>query len=448
MSFSVTNDSPTAVLKTLPQVGAYSFEAWKNYNKKLGSWLFGDQLFGTETTKSVNFKNLKIDAVTTKDGYAVEWSTIAMKRASTTCGSAGAGTVKTVGSTQGFSKGDKIIFEAIDGTEVIRFIASVDSTTQITLSATATTATTDIVKRIASAKRVGDVVDRTDFDPTRNKTSNNFQTFQAKFSVTDQTLNSHMDLYFRGGQPNPTDAKSTKDMMLEGINNYLQMKTSQKLGNEIFGDIAATFFKGTKDTYTDGSSKVRYYAGGLAEVVDTVTISASDEGDAILEQIYNATYDVYNYSAAYGNEKVVMIGNSAFVKKFGTLRQNNVQIQLSSAPTEFGFGLQKINFPQFDYLMLGFEPSLDECDINAPVAYVIPLDLIGAYRKMYRGLDENFAPEMGSPDILIKKSVTDEDTMDTTTLLMIYDLTFIFGGNDSATNFGAGKGLYKRIILS
>jgi hypothetical protein len=448
MSFSVTTDSPTAVLKTLPQIGAYSFEAWKNFNPKLGSWLFGDQLFGTSTTKGVNFKNMKIDATTSKDGQTVEWSTIAMKRLATTTSTAGAGTVKTVASTTGFSKGDKIIFEAADGTETYAFIATVDSTTQITLSASKTTANGDIVKRVASSKRVGGVVDRTDYDPTRNKTSNNFQTYQAKFSVTDATLNSHMDLYFRGGQPKPSDAKAQKEMLLDGINNYLQMKTSQKLGNEIFGDIAATFFKGTKDSYTDGASAVRYYAGGLAEVVDTVTISASDEGDAILEQIWSSAYDVYQYGGAYGNNTVVMVCNAAFKKKFGTLRQNNVQITLSAAPSEFGYGLEKINFPQFDGIYVAYEPSLDDVEVNAPVAYIIPLDLIGAYRRQYHGLNENFQAETSSPDILIKKSTTDEDTMDTTTLLMTYDLSFIFGGNDSATNFGTGKGLYKRIVLA
>lgn len=448
MTFSVTTDTPTSVLKTLPQIGAYSFEAWKNFNKRLGSWLFGDQLFGINTTKSVGFKNMKIDATTSKDGQSVEWSTIAMKRMSTTTSTAATGTVKTVASTKGFSAGDQVIFQTAAGVETYGYIATVDSTTQFTLSAAVTTANGDKVKRGSSSKRVGGLVDRNDFDPTRNKTSNYFQTFQAKFSVTDAQLNSHMDLYFRGGQPNPTEAKTTKEQLLDGINNYLQLKTSQKLGNEIFGDIATSFFKGKKDSYTDGASAIRYYAGGLAEVEDTVSISASDEGDAILDQIRSVVYDVYQYASAYGNEKVVMVCNAAFKKKFGTLRQNNVTITLTAAPTEFGYGLEKINFPQFENIYVAYEPSLDDSEIDAPVAHIIPIDLVGAFRRMYRGINEQMETENWPADILIKKSVTDEDTLDTTTLLMAYTLTYIFGGNDSATEFGTGKGLYKRIVLA
>jgi hypothetical protein len=118
----------------------------------------------------------------------------------------------------------------------------------------------------------------------------------------------------------------------------------------------------------------------------------------------------------------MLMANNAFVKRFGTLKPNDVRINLTSAPTEYGYSLTKINVAGFEGIDLAYEPILDEIEVNFPVCYVIPADLIGAYRRMYHEINENMQEQTCSPDVLVKRSVADEDTLDTTTLFFAYNL--------------------------
>lgn len=452
MGFSTTTDSPTSVFKTLDQIGAYSFEAWENFAPVLGSILFWDQLLWINTSKNVSFKNSLIDITPTTSNTwrAIEWFTIVNKTYKPTTSTTATWTVKTVSSTTSYSPWDYIIFQnPTTGAETAWYIATVDSWTQVTLTAAVATTSWDIVKRISFSKKKWAAIDRVDYDQSRNKTSNYIQDFGTTFSTDDDELNSHMDFTFRWGVPNPKDAKKTnKEKMIYWVANFLRMKTTQKLGWEIIWDIAWQFVRWAKNYYADWG-KNRYFTGWLYEVESTESKSWSVSSDELIDWIYSHCYDVLNYGQYYGNKKVVIMCNNAFKKRFWMLEKSNVRINFAPAAPEVWYKLEKIIFPWFDDIYIAFDPKVNDIEPDSlPVAHIMPLDLVWAYRRLYRGINENMDAENWPADVLIKKAIWDEDYLDTTTLYFAYNLAFIFWGWDSVTNFWTWKGLYRKLTIT
>lgn len=442
MSFSYTKAALNAALEKITNLGLYSFTMYEGYSPVLAQLFFGDEKFGLNPTKTVRPKEIMLDATTSEDGRKVEWKTVKIAAIRTLSdGALSASTALVVDSTVWFSVGDQIkLINKTDGAESINYVAAVVDSTHITLRTAATLADNSEVIRISYSKIKSDVIDRVDYEIMKDTTDNYFQDFAAKYTITLDEVNSHIEWLVKSGSFDPKSEIQTKFIQTT-ISDYLELKMAQKIGVEIIWDVARAFYNGHKDSWTS-AGKTRYYAGWLTEAIQAVdNISASDSDDAKLEAIFKILFDVQRTAQMFNNKKVVLVGNSAFMKEVATWKPTNYVVQTSTPTKETWFQLTKILMPNgMQDIEIMSDYTIDQLNtLDVPNAFIIPVDLVGVKARQYTGLDNEMNLEQWAFDIKVLKSVADADKMDVVTFLFYYVATFVFGWSDEK--------IYRRLVI-
>jgi len=447
MAFTPTDVDITSRLQEIEKIGLYSYTAFDWLSPILGSVMFWPEMLGLAKSKSVNMRNLYIDATTTKDGRKLQWKRLRFQHKRDLA--AGAEAVWAVSVTltdaEGFSIGDQIKhIELATGVETKYEVASVAwNVVSLQSPLTVAIAANDPIIRISYSKGFKKAIDRVEYDLEDSETFNYLQDFGTIKTFDIDEINSHMQVWpYMSNALNPkSSSKTGKDAKIDRINNYLQTVFAQKIGIEMFGDIGRQFYGGKLFQGTVGADR-RSYSGGLDEacnnVIDTLDYTSvwpngiNSDRDRLFEAIWNRIFDIKMRAAEYGNKNVVIAGNQDFTKMFATLASDKVMFDTER--TEYGFELTTLTLVgQLGAVSVVHDPLVDQlCSkTGVPEAYIIPLDMISAHRRYYTDMDgmQNSADLVKWPaDILIQKSIASQDSLDAFQFYFAFNCGFVFAG--------------------
>ena len=430
------------VLVSNTRFGLYSFPLWEWMSPFMKQILFGDEVFGQAKSTKITVKDIVLSPTTSQDGESIEWRTLWITKPQTTVnGAVDNSTAVILTDAKGFSVWDYIVFRDDTNWEIKAYITAINGN-NITIDTAQTISDATPTVRIAYSKGKSAVIDRVDYDLEYETFSNYFQDFGAKKTFNSDLLNSNIDIDLNIGDynKNPKELLKSKEVK-ESIVNYLQLEFGKKVGSEVLGDVEMAFISGAKHKWTVWTSVRRYTMGlediATLETIDTSTLTTKQEQ---FDAISDTVYDVINKSYQFHNKNVAVICNDAFYKYFMKLMQDKVQY--TQDVNSSGNLLNKITFVDGRTIELSLIPAMDIRYATTPTAFVIPMDLIGAYTKKYRNIDASstwFTPKETGADILIQKNISDQDTLDTFSFSIYYQLWFIF--------WWAETGIYKKIIV-
>jgi len=453
MAFTPTNHDITSRLQEIERIGLYSYTAFDGLSPILGSVMFWPEMLGLAKSKSVNMRNLYMDATTTKDGRKLQWKRLRFqhKRDLAAAISAIGVTTITLTDAEGFSIGDQIKHIALATWVETKYEVNSIAGNVLTLQSALTVAVaiSDPIIRISYSKPFKKPMDRAEYDLEDSETFNYLQDFGTLKTFDVDEINSHIQVwpYMSNALNLQSSAKTAKEAKVDRINNYLQTVFAQKIGIEMFWDIGRQFYGGSLFQGTVGSDR-RSYSGGLDEAcnnnIDQIDYTAADiasDDDKLFEAIWNRVFDIKMRASEYGNKNVVIAGNQDFTKMFATLAADKVMFDTER--TEYGFELTTITLVgQLWAVSVVHDPLVDQlCSkTDIPEAYIIPLDMISAHRRYYSDMDglQNQSDLVKWPaDILIQKSIASQDSLDSYQFYFAFNCGFVFGGWED--------NIYKRI---
>lgn len=443
------NSTPAVIkdrLTEINQLGLYSFTMFDGLSPILGSVLFGPEMLGLAKSKNVNMRNLYMDATTLTDGRTLKWRRLKFTniRTDLTVAVTAGNTTLNVTTTEGFSPGDQIkLIDLITNDEEVVEVVAVPTATTLTLNTGTADAydVGDAVIRISYSKIKGKEIDRNDYDFSDDETDNYIQDFGTQKDFCVDEINSHIEVGdYMSSANSLRGAHVSKDVndVKRMIDTHLGTIFARKVGIEMIGDIGRAFYGGVKNKITIGGD-TRWYTGGLQEAtggvvteLDYTGATINSDPEELFRCIWEKTWDVKFKSSHYGNRNVVIAGNEPFNKMFATLASDKVIFD--TVRSEYGYELTTLTFPgQMGAVNIVHDPLIDQLgpQTDTPEFYVLPLDLISAHRRFYNdmsGMQNASDLKQGSPDIMIKKSVKSEDTLDTFKFYFAFNLGFVFGG--------------------